>query len=124
MRAFASRWTLPPRSRCDDDMTIRTNSDLMAGSHHPESCTDESCTLAYVDHLRGFMVSAAATPNRRPESARTLVKDRQWDRDLDAYKRLRQDHVQPSSNLGCAELEKTAVNRWDIESKPRMEGET
>lgn len=91
---------------------------------HPACCKDPACTLEYVEHLRGFHLSAEATPNRRPVSAQASVKDRQWDRDLDAYKRLRQDGIQPPSNLGCARAEALADHRWQIESKPRQECET
>lgn len=91
---------------------------------HPQSCKDEDCTLTYVEHLRGFSVSAAATPNRRPHAASTITKDRVLDRDLDAYKRLRQSGVQPPHTGGSAALEAKANHRWEVESKPRQECET
>lgn len=91
---------------------------------HPACCVDPDCRLLYVEHLRGFQVSAAATPNRRPVTADTLTRDRKLDADLDAYKRLRHDGIQPPRNEGCAALEARANHRWEVESKPRMEGET
>lgn len=99
----------------------------MTGSdgNHPTSCrSPESCDLSYADHLRSIAISAAATPTRRPDTASTIVKDRVLDRDLDAYKRLRRDGVQPPRNQGSAALEQTATHRWDIETKPRQECET
>lgn len=80
--------------------------------------------MTYAEHLRSIAVSAEATPNRRPESAMTAAKDRALDRDLDAYKRLRQSGVQPPRNEGSARLEATASHRWQIESRPRGDGET
>lgn len=91
---------------------------------HPSCCRDPDCDVEYVDHLRGFGVSAEATPNRTPHAAQSVAKDRQWDRDLDAYKRLRADGVQPPSNLGCARLEAGADHRWQVESQLRRTGET
>lgn len=90
---------------------------------HPASCRDPECQLPYVEHLRGIGISAEATPNRKPHAAQSVAKDRVWDKDLDAYKRLRTDGVQPSSNLGSARLEATADHRWQIEAKPRQECE-
>lgn len=96
-----------------------------ATTAHPECCPDPaSCDLDYVDHLRGFAVSAEATPTRKPHAAESITKDRALDRDLDAYQRLRADGVQPPSNLGCARLEAGADHRWQVESKPRQEGES
>lgn len=91
---------------------------------HPASCKDPGCDLSYAAHLRTIAVSAAATPTRRPHAAETILKDKALDRDLDAYKRLRRDGVQPPRNQGSAALEKSATHRWDIESKPRQECET
>lgn len=39
----------------------------------------------------------------------------QWDKDMPAYKRLRQDGTQPRSIDGCAELETRASTRLEIE---------
>lgn len=93
-------------------------------SLHPESCRDPNCSLLYAEHLRSIAISAAALPNRRKDTAEGLQRDREIDRDLDAYKRLRHSGVQPPRNQGSALLEKTATHRWQVESKPRMEGET
>lgn len=91
---------------------------------HPASCRDpESCPLTYVEHLRGIGISAEALPNRRADAAATVAKDRVLDRDLDAYKRLRRDGIQPPRNQGSARMEATADHRWQIESKPRQECE-
>lgn len=90
---------------------------------HPASCSDPRCTLGYRDHLVGIAVSADATPTRRPHTAANNAKDRVLDRDLDAYQRLRQSGVQPPHTDGSARAEKSATHRWEIESRPRQEGE-
>lgn len=41
--------------------------------------------------------------------------EKQWSRDMPAYKRLRQDGTQPKRIDGCAELEARAVDRQEIE---------
>lgn len=91
---------------------------------HPESCTDPDCQLSYAEHLRSIGVSAAALPNRKGDTAEGLVRDKEIDRDLDAYKRLRHSGIQPPRNQGSARWEATADHRWQIESSPRQEGES
>ena len=43
-------------------------------------------------------------------------KDRVLDKDLDAYKRLRQDGVQPRKIDGSANVEKRAEEKWQVET--------
>lgn len=42
-------------------------------------------------------------------------RERQLDKDLDAYQRLRREGLQPPTNEGCARLEAEAVSRVEIE---------
>lgn len=87
---------------------------------HPASCRDPECELTYVEHLRGFAVAAAATPNRRPETVRIDAKDAAFERDAPAYKALRRQGFQPRDIDGCHELQATAKDRHDIEGTPRV----
>lgn len=73
--------------------------------NHPASCRDPECVLAYVEHLRGFAVSAHATPNRRPDVVRIDNKERQFSVDGAAYRRLRKDGLQPPTVDGSAQIE-------------------
>jgi len=63
-------------------------------------------------------VAASATPTRR-EGRRAAVinqKDKVLEKDLDAYKRLRQEGLQPKSIDGSAEVEKRANYKWQVET--------
>lgn len=74
---------------------------------HPASCRDPECDLPYVAHLRDIAVSAHATPNRRPDVVRIDRTEARWDRDGDAYKRIRKEGLQPEHVDGSAQLERT-----------------
>ena len=49
--------------------------------------------------------------------------EKQWDKDLPAYKRLRQGGHQPPSTDGCADLEARATTAFEIEAGEIMEGQ-
>lgn len=51
-------------------------------------------------------IAASATGNVRAQSANEM--DKQWSRDMSAYKRLRADGLQPPRIDGCAQREATA----------------
>lgn len=86
---------------------------------HPESCTDPNCTLTYREHLLGISVSAAALPSRSQSEdvVSTLVREKRWDRDIGAYKRLRDDGYQPPQIDGAALRERQGKNEYDLESR-------
>lgn len=42
--------------------------------------------------------------------------ERRWQRDMPAYKRLREDGLQPPRIDGCADLEVNASTRFEVES--------
>jgi hypothetical protein len=69
-----------------------------------------ACKIASV----GFGVSAM--PTRKPQEHGTIAKERLLDRDLDAYKRLRGDGVQPRQIDGSARVEARADERHQVET--------
>lgn len=60
-------------------------------------------------------VAPSATPSRNPEAAFHTAREAQWDRDMPAYKRLRQDGLQPPRIDGAAELESRAAHKTQVE---------
>ena len=70
---------------------------------HPNLDVD-GCFACKVSHFR---VSGTATPTRRNVSELNS-KERQLDKDLDAYKRIRKTGGQPTQIDGSARLEATA----------------
>ena len=71
----------------------------------------EGCWKCKIAH---FNVSAEAMPTRKPESKRIIEKERVLDKDLDAYRRLRQNGQQPKNIDGAAIVEKRAEENWQV----------
>lgn len=66
------------------------------------------CCIDQKSHYRSIVIAGA------PSSQ--TVQTRQADADMDAYRRLRQDGLQPKSITGSAALEKAADVPFEIES--------
>jgi len=64
--------------------------------------------------IASFGVSAEALPTRKPESKRIIEKERVLDKDLDAYRRLRQNGQQPKGIDGAAIVERRAEENWQV----------
>lgn len=65
-----------------------------------------------------FSVPASATPTRRAGASHAAwvnATENRWHKDMAAYKRLVQDGVQPPKIDGCADLEKKAESRAEVE---------
>lgn len=65
--------------------------------------------------IRDVSFSAAATPTRRATAVAGVAKDRRWDADMPAYKRLRKNGVQPRQIDGSAALETRASDQFEVE---------
>lgn len=50
------------------------------------------------------------------EAIRVDTTERHWDKDMAAYKRLRNDGHQPRTIDGCDRLEATAVSNWQVKT--------
>jgi hypothetical protein len=68
--------------------------------------------------VTGLSVAASATPSRRDGRRAATInhKDKVLEKDLDAYKRLRQEGLQPKTIDGSAEVEKRANYKWQVET--------
>jgi hypothetical protein len=84
----------------------------------PSSCRDDACTLTYREHLLGVGIGAEALPTRAGNARYQRVRTRRWERDMAAYKRLKDDGFNPPSIDGAALREKQGQNRYDIEARP------
>jgi hypothetical protein len=103
---------------------------------HPQCCKDpDNCSLTYIEHLRGFALSATAIPtrtvNRTPGNPElgiraqpdeplvdALVREKRWDRDTAAFRRLWKDGVKPRRMEGSALRERMGDTKYDIENRP------
>lgn len=70
---------------------------------HPDLNVD-GCFACRISHVR---MSGVAMPTRHNVSALNS-KEKQWNRDMDAYKRIRKTGGQPMQIDGSAKIEKTA----------------
>lgn len=79
---------------------------------HPNLDVDGcfGCKIAHV------AVSSDATPTRRAHSHDINQTERRWHKDMDAYKRLRQEGLQPKQIDGAARVEAKADTRFQVES--------
>lgn len=68
--------------------------------------------------IAGLSVAASATPSRKGGARAATInkKDKVLEKDLDAYKRLRQEGMQPPSIDGSAIAEKRAEHKWQVET--------
>lgn len=68
--------------------------------------------------VANLSIAASATPSRRggARAAEINSKDKKLEKDLDAYKRLRQEGLQPQAIDGSAEVEKKAEHKWQVET--------
>lgn len=64
----------------------------------------------------GFSAELMPTRSGSSRSASVIQKERVLDKDLDAYKRLRQDGIQPKTIDGAANVEARATEKWQAES--------
>lgn len=91
----------------------------MSEEYDPKKTCGKPCNCeSYRAHLMSISVSAAATPSRdrTAETVSASSKERAWDKDMPAYKRLREDGLQPAHIDGSARLEQTANDRIEIEA--------
>jgi hypothetical protein len=93
---------------------------------HPSSCTNPDCTLSYREHLLTIGYSSSAFPtrlvNRTPglpdePLTQTNIRERRWDRDMSAFKRLIAQGVCPPQMEGSALRERRGETREDIERR-------
>lgn len=98
---------------------------------HPQCCKNpETCTLTYVEHLRGFQLGVNAIPTRAvhrsrrsdtgykpPDepAVRTEARERRWSKDLPAFKELVRQGYNPPRIDGAHKRAVTARSAADIE---------
>lgn len=77
---------------------------------HPCDCP------SYREHLLSISVAPSAMPSRNPEAVRINAKEAAWQRDMPAYKVLREQGVQPKAIDGAADLAARAETKMEVES--------
>lgn len=62
----------------------------------------------------GVRMGANTTTSRGAQVAEVNERAKRWDKDMPAYKRLRQQGYQPRSIDGSAEVERKARHDWQV----------
>lgn len=73
----------------------------------------EGCFGCRIAHVR---TGANTTTTRGQRVAEVNTTEKNWNRDMPAYKRLRQNGLQPKSIDGAANLEQKAKHEWQVET--------
>ena len=66
--------------------------------------------------VAGVRIGTNSTTTRGKRVAEINQTERNWNKDMPAYKRLRADGLQPKRNDGAAEVEKKAKGKWQVET--------
>lgn len=73
------------------------------------------CCASSAEHYRSIGIASAALPTRRSAVIGGLKKDAELSRDRDAYKRLRDQGLQPEKLHGSRDIETRAETKLEIE---------
>jgi hypothetical protein len=65
----------------------------------------------------------AGDASSRGDARSAKARDKRWEKDMPAYKRLRQEGYQPPSIDGAAALERDASTKFEIESGRAYRGQ-
>ena len=69
--------------------------------------------------VAGVHVGSNSTTTRGAVVEETNQREKRWNRDMPAYKRLRKQGLQPRAIEGSSLLEKHATEKWQIEGVPQ-----
>jgi hypothetical protein len=69
--------------------------------------------------VAGVHVGSNSTTTRGAVVEETNQREKRWNRDMPAYKRLRKQGLQPRAIEGSSLLEKHATHKWQIEGVPQ-----
>ena len=78
------------------------------------------CAPCFAIKCKTITFGASCTPNRRAEAFGKSVEESDRDKNLAAYKRLRESGVQPASTKDAANLERYSDTKFEIESGRRF----
>ncbi|MBA3621308.1 MAG: hypothetical protein M3R09_10695 [Actinomycetota bacterium] len=70
------------------------------------------------EKMRSINIGASAMPTRKVETRTIQAREDRWAKDIPAYRRLAKEGLQPRGVDGCAEIEKRAVERHEVEGTP------
>ena len=83
---------------------------------HRETHPDLDVEGCFGCRIAAIRMGTNSTTSRGAQVAATNQTERNWKRDLPAYKRLRADGLQPKRIDGAAEVERRAQESWQVET--------
>ena len=83
---------------------------------HREKHPNLDVAGCFACRISGVSFASAAMPNRRPQAAGINATEKRWDSDMAAYKRLRNDGLQPAKIDGARRVEQQAESRVQVET--------
>ena len=76
-----------------------------------------------LDAVRSIVFGVGTMPTRHPGSQAVEAREKRWEKDMPAYKRLRQQGLQPKTIDGAAHIEAKAETRFEVESGQVLPGQ-
>jgi len=76
-----------------------------------------------LDRIRSIGFGVGTMPTRHPVSASVEAREKRWAKDMPAYKRMRQQGLQPKTIDGAADIELRAETRFEVESGQVLPGQ-
>ena len=73
--------------------------------------------------IRSIGFGNGTMPTRHPGADAVEAREKRWAKDMPAYKRLRQQGLQPKGIDGAAKIEAKAETRFEVESGQILEGQ-
>ncbi len=70
----------------------------------------------YACRIASVSFAQSAMPTRYPQANQTTAREKRWERDIPAYKRLRKNGVQPKCIDGSGDFETMADERFELET--------
>jgi hypothetical protein len=83
---------------------------------HRETHPDLNVEGCFGCRVAGVRMGTNTTTSRGARVAEVNQTERNWNKDMPAYKRLRANGLQPKKIDGSAEVEKKAQESWQVET--------
>ena len=83
---------------------------------HQETHENLDVEGCFACRVSGIRMGTNTTTSRGARVAEVNQTERNWNKDMPAYKRLRADGLQPKKIDGAAEVEKKAQESWQVET--------
>ena len=83
---------------------------------HRETHPDLNVEGCFGCRVAGVRMGTNTTTSRGARVAEVNTTERNWNKDMPAYKRLRANGLQPKKIDGAAEVEKKAQESWQVET--------